>query len=91
MKFSYINGGVAHTDTTQEYMQSIGMNAEQIESVLAQKDYEDGLWIANRAAAYKIESDPLFIEWQHDQQEAQETAWRDKVAEIKARYPKPTA
>lgn len=91
MTFSYINGGVTHTDTTPEYMQSIGMNADQIESVLSQKEYEDSLWKTKRAAAYKAESDPLFIEWQYNQKAAQETAWRDKVAEIKARYPRPTA
>lgn len=91
MNFTYINGGVTHTDTTLEYMQSIGMNSDQIKSVLSQKDYEDGLWNEHRAAAYRAESDPLFIEWQYDQQPEQETAWREKVAEIKARYPKPAA
>ena len=42
-----------------------------------------------RQNAYKLESDPLYLEWQYDQKAASETAWRDKVAEIKTRYPLP--
>jgi uncharacterized protein YeaO (DUF488 family) len=38
-----------------------------------------------RAAAYKEESDQLFFEGQYDNDL---TVWKDKVAEIKARYPK---
>lgn len=38
-----------------------------------------------RQAAYKAESDPLFFECQYDKDD---TKWRAKVAEIKARYPK---
>ena len=40
---------------------------------------------ANRAAAYRDESDPLFFKWQRG--EAAEQEWLDKIAEIKARYP----
>ena len=42
---------------------------------------------AQRHAAYVAESDPLFFQWQRG--EATEQAWRDKVAEIQARYPDP--
>lgn len=42
-----------------------------------------------RKAAYKAESDPLYMEWQCDQTTEKEKAWRDKVGEIKARYPLP--
>lgn len=45
--------------------------------------------IENRRSAYDAESDPLFLEWQYDQTSEKEQAWRDKVAEIKARYPLP--
>ncbi|WP_394179615.1 hypothetical protein [Marinomonas posidonica] len=45
---------------------------------------------ANRASAYKAESDPLYMEWQYDQTDEAEQKWRDKVTEIKARYPLPT-
>ncbi|PSV98297.1 hypothetical protein [Photobacterium iliopiscarium] len=44
-----------------------------------------------RKLSYKNESDPLFLEWQYDQSSEKEQAWRDKVAEIKIRYPLPTA
>jgi hypothetical protein len=40
---------------------------------------------ANRAKAYRNESDPLFFKWQRNESTEQE--WLDKVAEIKARYP----
>ena len=40
-----------------------------------------------RHAAYVAESDPLFFQWQRG--EATEQQWRDKVAEIQARYPDP--
>jgi hypothetical protein len=46
--------------------------------------------IAQREAAYKSESDPLYMEWQYDGTAEAEQKWRDKVAEIKERYPLPT-
>jgi hypothetical protein len=41
---------------------------------------------AARKAAYTDEADPLFFKAQRGEVEQQ--AWLDKVAEIKARYPK---
>jgi hypothetical protein len=41
---------------------------------------------ANRRTAYAAESDPLFFKAQRGEIEQQ--VWLDKVAEIKARYPK---
>lgn len=41
-----------------------------------------------RRNAYQAESDPLFFQWQRG--ESTEQAWKDKVAEIQARYPEPT-
>ncbi len=40
-----------------------------------------------RKIAYQSESDPLFMEWQFDNTPESEQIWRDKVAEIKLRYP----
>ena len=40
---------------------------------------------AARAAAYKVEADPLFFYWQAG--EGDEQAWLDKRAEIRARFP----
>lgn len=44
---------------------------------------------ANRRAAYIAEADPLFFKAQRGEVTMQE--WQDKVAEIKARYPKEAA
>jgi hypothetical protein len=41
---------------------------------------------ANRKAAYIVEADPLFFKAQRGEATLQE--WQDKIAEIKARYPK---
>ena len=41
---------------------------------------------ANRTAAYIAEADPLFFRAQRG--EIPEQEWLDKIAEIKARYPK---
>jgi hypothetical protein len=46
--------------------------------------------LSDREAAYKTESDPLYMEWQYDGTAEAEQKWRDKVAEIKERYPLPT-
>lgn len=86
--FNYIFEGKTHTDTSNDYMLAIGMSVEQIESVMNQKSYEEGEGvIAKRKAAYAKESDPLFLEWQYDKTPESEKVWRDKVAEIKLRFP----
>ncbi|MFS1893154.1 hypothetical protein [Vibrio lentus] len=43
-----------------------------------------------RKAAYRNESDPLFMEWQFDGTSESEALWKRKVEEIKARYPLPS-
>ncbi|WP_261888073.1 hypothetical protein [Vibrio rhizosphaerae] len=88
--FSYIFQGQTQTDMTYSYMNSLGMTQEQIESVLQQKDFEEAQNIVKRQGAYRLESDPLFMEWQYDKTPESEQVWRDKVAEIKARYPLPS-
>lgn len=52
-------------------------------------EHELNTVLQQRQHAYKTESDPLFLVWQYDQTPEAEQAWRDKVAEIKQRYPKP--
>ncbi|MGU5678108.1 hypothetical protein [Aeromonas allosaccharophila] len=42
---------------------------------------------ALREVAYRIESDPLFMEARYDDDPVKLQAWKNKVAEIKARYP----
>jgi hypothetical protein len=41
-----------------------------------------------RQLAYMAESDPIFFEYHRDPA-VKETTWREKVAEIQARYPYP--
>ena len=43
--------------------------------------------LEQRKSAYKVESDPLYMEWQFEQTAESEQLWREKVANIKARYP----
>lgn len=43
--------------------------------------------VAARQSAYRQEASTLFMQWQYDQDPLSEKAWRDKMAEIDARYP----
>jgi len=54
--------------------------AERVAQMQAQAE-------AQRAEAYRTESDPLFFKWQRGSSTEQE--WLDAVAAIKARYPDP--
>jgi hypothetical protein len=85
---SYLFNGVLHDNYSHSFMSAMGMSEEAIASVIAQRDYERGAGqLAARQRVYETESDPLFLEWQYDKTPESEQAWRDKVAEIKARYP----
>ena len=87
--FTYIYKGVSHSNTSAEYMQSLGMEQEAIESVLNQQQFELSQNLEKRQAAYTKESDPLYMEAQFDGTPESLQEWRDKVAEIKSRYPLP--
>lgn len=87
MQSTYIFESEVHSDFTLAYMQNLGMDAEQIESVINQQQFELTQNIEKRKAAYREESDPLYMEWQYDQTPESEQHWRDKMLEIKARYP----
>lgn len=87
MESTYIFEGEVHSDFTLAFMQQLGMNAEQVDSVLNQQQFELSQNIERRKEAYIKESDPLFIEWQYDKTPNSEQVWRDKVLEIKTRYP----
>lgn len=77
---------IAQGDPAQlvRYMETEGFPAAADVSQLLQWQCAE-----NRRLAYAAESDPLYMEWQYDQTAEAEQAWRDKVAEIKARYPLP--
>lgn len=85
---SYLYDGETHDNYDPAFMAELGMSEEVIASVLAQHNYEltEGQ-LARRQRAYEAESDPLFLEWQYDKTAVAEQTWRDKVAEIKLRYP----
>lgn len=85
---TYIFDGKEHSDTSIEYMAGLGMSQEAIDSVIGQLEYEryEGQ-LEKRKRAYQLESDLLLAEWQYDQTQEAEQIWRDKVEEIKARYP----
>ncbi|MEL0621798.1 hypothetical protein V6238_01715 [Marinomonas arenicola] len=87
MKQTYIFNNETHDDFSETYMASLGMDQERIDAVIAQRDFELSQNVQKREAAYKRESDPLYMEWQYDKTEAAENIWRDKVAEIKSRFP----
>ena len=59
---AYLYKGESHTNYETAYMQTLGMDAEQIESVLRQRDFELSQNVEKRATAYRRESDPLFAE-----------------------------
>ncbi len=82
-----IHNGARYQGYSEADLTAIGVPSEIIlkaQSAQALSDIQDA-----RQLAYKDESDPLFLEWQYDQTQEKETSWRDKVAEIKARYPLP--
>lgn len=70
-------------------MQKLGMSQEHIDSVLNQQQFELRQNVEKRETAYKRESDPLYMEAQFDGTSESLKVWRDKVTEIKARYPLP--
>ncbi|MEH8253407.1 hypothetical protein [Aeromonas veronii] len=85
---SYLYDGKTYDNYDHDFMAALGMSAGAIESVIRQAEYErhEGQ-LEKRKRAYQLESDPLLAEWQFDQTAEAEQIWRDKVAEIKARYP----
>lgn len=64
-------------------MHSVGMFPEAAD--LSELNREKSL--KGRRNAYALESDPLYIEYQYDNSEEKERIWRERVLEIKKRYP----
>ena len=85
---SYLYDSKTYDNYDPAFMAELGMSAEVIASVTAQRDWDatEGL-LARRRRRYETESDPLYLEWQYDKTQESEQVWRDKVAEIKLRYP----
>lgn len=94
MEQTYIFNNESHTDFTPSYMTALGMDQEQIDSVIAQRDFELSQNAQKRADAYKKESDPLFLEamrkgFEGDEEgaEAARVLGLEAVENIKARFP----
>ncbi|MGL4755185.1 MAG: hypothetical protein ACRCXB_22735 [Aeromonadaceae bacterium] len=65
------------------------LGREQVEAAIAAETLKEAR--SARSEAYRRESDPLYLEWKYDQTPDAEQIWRDKVAEIKVRFPLPSA
>ena len=85
----YIYKGINHTNLSVGYMKELGMDDEQIESVLNQAEFEKNDSVIREKqrlkSLYEKESDHLFLEAQYDGTEESMQIWRDKVTEIKSR------
>lgn len=87
MQFTYIFNDQTHTDISLEYMTSLGMSQAQMDEVMELRLAHNTRITHLRKQAYQRESDSLFMEWQFDQTPETEQRWRDKVNQIKTRYP----
>ena len=74
--------GLEWLDTKQAQPSEEEVNAE---IARLQAELPNKLAKENRAAAYKLEADPLFFKAQRG--EATQQEWLDKVEEIKQRFP----
>ncbi|EDP59431.1 hypothetical protein [Vibrio sp. AND4] len=74
-----------------ETLTELGFSTTEAEDILSAENLRQQreTMLHKRKAAYKKESDPLFMEWQFDGSTDSEHAWRSKVEEIKSRYPLP--
>lgn len=85
------NGEISLNEKCLEALIELGYpNAAAVTLIKnAMAEHELNTILQQRQHAYKSESDALYLTWQYDQTPEAEQAWRDKVAEIKQRYPKP--
>jgi len=77
--------GCEYNADTQRWETSWVVRDKTAEELQAEVDARAAQVEAQRAEAYRTESDPLFFKSQRGEATHQE--WLDKVAEIKARYP----
>ena len=81
--FSYKN--VLYTNMSRDSALELGVPSGVIDA--AEQKATSEQMLLSRQIAYKTESDPRYMEWQFDQTLESEKTWRDKVTEIKLRYP----
>lgn len=77
--------GCSYNADKQRWETSWVVRDKTTEELQAEADARAAQVEAQRAEAYRTESDPLFFKSQRGEATHQE--WLDKVAEIKARYP----
>ncbi|MCF7515978.1 hypothetical protein L3V43_20585 [Pseudoalteromonas sp. L23] len=85
------NGDVALDENCLDALKEKGYSTDDATALIkaAMAKHELNTVLQQRQQAYRAEADALFLAWQYDQTPEAEQAWRDKVAEIKQRYPKP--
>ena len=59
--FKYLHNGTYHTDTSIEYLESLGLDEDAIQSVLNQKAYEEANPIATATASSKYITVAAFL------------------------------
>lgn len=79
--------GCAYIAERQRWETTWTVRSKTAEELQAEVDASAAQVEAQRAEAYRNESDPVFFKSQRGEATHQE--WLDKVAEIKARYPNP--
>lgn len=95
MRYAYYNDGLEYyvlgddnAEPSHVVFESIPTEEQLIASfpnyLLKKEELRIATNTALRAEAYRLESDPIFFQWQRGEKTQQE--WLDKVAEIKQRY-----
>lgn len=84
MIISIDHNGISYSNYEYDDLVSI-LTQEIVDAAIKAQQTKEAK--ALRKATYTTESDPLFIEWQYDKTPEKEQQWRDKVAEIKVKYP----
>lgn len=85
--FRVSNKRYINFDITSDEFEALDINEDKKADII--KNAQNESTIVKRQAAYKAESDPLYMEAQFDGTPESLQVWQDKVAEIKARYPLP--
>ena len=84
IEFNVTTGETVVAHLTPEEISQVQLQAEQAAQLEAQWKIDNAAQL--RQVAYQNESDPVFFKAQRGEATMQE--WQDKVAEIKARFPK---
>ncbi|NRD72716.1 hypothetical protein HQQ94_05520 [Shewanella sp. VB17] len=81
----FVVGDKLYKSFTREDAEKAGVDLVIFDAALV--NHKKAAVMNNRLTAYKTESDRLYMEWQFDKTPESESRWRQKVIEIKTRYP----